>query len=129
VRSGELAAAVSVPRRGDPSSALGGALRALEPALPMAPRQPAVRDGGDATLVAASIAGPWMLAERFDAAVLLCDALSGRDPSVVGIALRPGDPPARLVPRIVEARARIQPRPPLPPGRWRAWHELRQIEA
>jgi DNA polymerase-3 subunit epsilon len=133
VRGGELAAAVSVPRRGDPSSALGGALRALEPALPAAPRQPAVRAGAgecdDATLVAASIAGPWMLAERYDAAVLLCDALAGRDPSVVGIALRPGDPPGRLVPRIVEARARVQPRPPLPPGRWRAWHELRQVEA
>jgi DNA polymerase-3 subunit epsilon len=120
VRGGLLVDVRSLPRVGDPASVLAAPLAAL--AGEHAP------DGSSTALVAAA-PGPWLPAERHEAALLLSTALAGRVPGVVAVAAPAGAARSDLVRRIAEGRARVPQRVPLEqPGRPRRWRDLRRLE-
>jgi DNA polymerase-3 subunit epsilon len=119
VHRGILLDTSSVPRRGDPATALGPALEAVRRAAAEGPAglDPQVRDG------------PWLPAEHAEAAQLLAAALSGTTAGVVAVPLPvAGAPAAAIVRRVAEARTRVPVRPPLGRGVVRPWRELRPVE-
>jgi DNA polymerase-3 subunit epsilon len=119
VHRGILLDTASVPRRGDPHTALGPAIEALRRAAA----------DGPAGLDLQVREGPWLPAEHAEAAQLLAAALSGTTAGVAAVPLPvAGAPAGVVVRRVTEARARVPVRPPLGRGVVRPWRDLRPVE-
>jgi DNA polymerase-3 subunit epsilon len=113
VRGGRALGWRSLPRRGDPSSAIGSVLHELA-------RPPA--DPGEGA------AGPWLPADEAEAAALLAAAFSGRAPGVVPIATTPQMDVHVVLRRIADGRGRVPERSPVRREDRRDWRALHQIE-
>ena len=103
----------SLPRRGDPSSAIGSVLHELT-------RPPAGPGDGPA--------GPWLPADEAEAAALLAAAFAGRAPGVVPIATTSQMDVHVMVRRIADGRVRVPERAPVRREDRRDWRAMHQIE-
>ena len=129
VRNGLVVDARTIPRRGDPWAALSASLAALGE-VPDAPR--ALRAVGPdapeaAALAPLDIPGPWLPADRLDAALIAADAFAGNATGVVAVATLPGASGSAIAQRVAGARERVPARVPLPQRRWPRWQELQRI--
>jgi DNA polymerase-3 subunit epsilon len=113
VRGGRVLGWRSLPRRGDPSAAVGGVLQEL--ARPLDPAE-----------VASS--GPWLPADEAEAAGILTAAFAGKAPGVVPVATTPQMDARIVLRRVAEARARVPERPAVRREDRRDWRALHQVE-
>jgi hypothetical protein len=112
VRGGRALGWRSLPRRGDPSAAVGSALHELaRPSLTVA-RSP----------------GPWLPADEAEAAGILTAAFAGRAPGVVPIATTPQMDARVVLQRIAAARSRVPERAAVRREDRRDWRTLHQVE-
>jgi DNA polymerase-3 subunit epsilon len=110
VRRGRALGWRSLPRRGDPSAAVGGLLGELSSPL---------------SVVAS---GPWLPADEAEAAHILAAAFAGRAAGVVPIATTPQTDARAVLQRIAEGRARVPERVAVRREDLRDWRTLHQIE-
>ena len=115
VRGGRALGWRSLPRRGDPSAAVGSVLHELA-------RAP----GDDEAEQAPS--GPWLPADEAEAAAILTAAFAGRAPGVVPIATTPQMDARIVLRRIAEARTRVPERAAVRREDRRDWRSLHQVE-
>ena len=112
VRGGRALGWRSLPRRGDPSAAIGSVLHEL--ARPLDDK-----DGAP---------GPWLPADEAEAAAILTAAFAGRAPGVVPIATSPQMDARVVLQRVAEARARVPERAAVRREDRRDWRSLHQVE-
>jgi hypothetical protein len=103
----------SLPRRGDPSAAVGGVLHEL------------ARPHDDA---ACGSPGPWLPADEAEAAAILAAAFAGKAPGVVPIATTPQLDVRVGLQRVAEARSRVPERAAVRREDRRDWRSLHQVE-
>jgi excinuclease UvrABC nuclease subunit len=113
VRGGRALGWRSLPRRGDPSAAVGSLLHELV-------RRPENEEAGSP--------GPWLPADEAEAATILTAAFGGRAAGVVPIGTTPQMDSRVVLQRIAVARARVPERAPVRREDRRDWRVLQQVE-
>ncbi len=113
VHGGQALGWRSLPRRGDPSAAVGSVLHEL------------ARPRLDAT---SGSPGPWLPADEAESAAILASAFAGKAPGVVPIATTPQMDARIVLRRVAEARSRVPERAAVRREDRRDWRSLHQVE-